>query len=163
MLLLNRAVGIIREGWNSSIYQTFQVSRLCRESPSFRLHLRVSRLIKANLPVITNLSNLPGSILLSPVFFSLFACFPAFLLLFRIEKPQLSHLLSVIGFCLHPMENSAGEIISKIVSKNAHEIYRTCMKKFLQTKICLYSSPLYISGQWSNANLAFGSNLPVLR
>ena len=29
--------------------------------------------------------------------------------------------------------------------KNAHKD-RTCMKKFLQTKICLYSSPLHISG-----------------
>ena len=46
------------------------------------------------------------------------------------------------------------------------KIHRTCMKKFLQTKICLYSSPLCISGQWSNGSasqcFAFGSNLPVL-
>ena len=153
------------------VNQTFQVSRLRREFPSFGLYLPVSRLIKANLPVITNLLNLPVSLLISR-FFSLFSCFPAVLLLFRIEKPELSHLLSVIGFesgfCLHPNENSDREIISKMASKMRTKIHRNSMKKFLQTKICLYSSPSYnISGQWSNGSasqsFAFGSNLPVLR
>ena len=116
------------------LQQAFQVPRLRWESPGFGLYLPVSRLIKGNLPVITNLSNPLVSLPLSPVFFALFACFSPFLLIFRIEKPELSHPLSITsfesGFCLHLIGSSDGEIISKMASKNAQEdsSNSTCMK-----------------------------------
>ena len=55
------------------------------KSPGYAGSLPVSRLIKANLPVITNVSNPSVSLLLSPVFF----------LFFRIEKLELSQSLVV--------------------------------------------------------------------
>ena len=131
------------------------------KSPGIGLYLPVSRLIKANLPVITNLSNIVVLYLYLP-YFSLFACFSAFLLIFSIEKPELCHSLSVIGFesgfCLHPIGNSDGEIISKMALKNAHEDSSNLYEEL--------ACPLDISGQWSNGSssqsFAFGSNLPVL-
>ena len=80
---------------------------------------------KRKSPGYHKLVKSPGFFTFISRFFALFACFSAFLLIFRIEKPELSHPLSIIGFesgfCLHLIGNSDGEVISKMASKNAHE------------------------------------------
>ena len=154
------------------VNQTFQVSRLRREFPGFGLYLLASRLIKANLPVITNLLNLSVSLVLSPVFFRYSPAFLQFSYFFVSKNPNW-----VTCYPLPVLNRVFVYIRSKIPTvksfprwrrKMRTKIHRNSMKKFLQTKICLYSSPSYnISGQWSNGSasqsFAFGSNLPVLR
>ena len=144
-----------------SLY-TFQVSRLCPEPPSFGLYLPISRLIKPNLPVITNLSNFLVSLPLSPIF-SLFACFSVSLLIFLIEKPELSHPLTVMRFWIGFLFTSNRKFWRWNHFQNGVEKYTP---RFIELvwRICIL---LYISGQWSkgsaNQSFAFCSNLSVLR
>ena len=146
------------------LQQAFQVPRLRRESPGFGLYLPVSRLIKGNLPVITNLSNL-----LVLYLYLLFFC--AIRLLFcispnfsyrktRIESPVI-HYWFWIGFLFtfdrkfrrwSHFQNGVKKCTRRLIELNLYE-----------ELVC----PLFISGQWSNGsasqNFALGSNLPVLR
>ena len=87
------------------VLRAFQVFWLCLESLSFGFYLPFPGLIKTNLPVLTNLSNLLVSLpLISHFFFSffffllLFACFSALLLIFNIRKPEMSHPSPITSF-----------------------------------------------------------------
>ena len=139
----------------NSQFQTFQVFRFCFVSPGLLVN-------KSKPPGYYKLVKSPGFFTFISRFFLLFTCFSALLLIFCIEKLELSHPLSVIGFesgfCLHPIRNSDSEIISKMASKNAHKDSSNLYEEL----VC----PLYISGQWSNGSasqrFAFGANLPVL-
>ena len=126
--------------------------------PSRPVLVCISRFIKANIPVITNLSNLQVSLPLSPVFF-------AIRLLFWVS-PNFSHWktwieLPVIRyrFWIWFLFTCDRKFRRWNHLQNGVDI---CTRRFIEL-VC----PLYILGQWSNGsasqNFAFGSNFPVLR
>ena len=115
--------------------QTFHISRLCRESLGFCLYLPVSQLIKANLLVITTLSNLLVSLPLSPVFFALrllFCTSPNFSYRkTRIESPVI-HYRFWIGFLFTSDRkfrrwNHYQNGVEKCTRRFIELVWRTCM------------------------------------
>ena len=109
----------------NSQFQTFQVSRFCFVSPGLLVN-------KSKPPSYYKLVKSPGFFTFISRFFLLFTCFSALLLIFCIEKLELSHPLSVIGFessfCLHPIRNSTVKLFPKWRRKMHTKIHRACMK-----------------------------------
>ena len=126
---------------------------------------------KSKSPSYHKLVKYSGFFTLSPVFFRYSFPFLHFSYFFVLKSPDwvTRYPLWVLNwvFVYIRLEIPTLESFSKWRRKMHTKIHRTCIKKFLQTNIYLYLSPLYIPGQWRNGSVsqsfAFGPNLLGLR